>query len=187
MQAIKKYLLDNQTTKFLANSGYVYLIQLLHVLLNLMPGFVRNFVFKLLLKKAGRRIYFDYGVYIKFPWLVEIGNDVSINRGVEFYSDFFGGNKIIIGSDVIIAPNVRFHAADHELSGTDYTHSGKTIHVGDNVWIGAAAIILPGVSIGDRAVIGAGSVVSRDIPADTVAAGVPARVIKNREFAPAPD
>ncbi|MEH6582660.1 MAG: DapH/DapD/GlmU-related protein [Halioglobus sp.] len=183
--SIKAYLFSNERAKFLANGLYVYLIHVLHLLLGVMPGFVRNFVFRSLLHKAGTPIYFDYGVYIKFPWLVEIGDNVSINRGVEFYSDFFGGNSIVIGSDVIIAPNARFHAADHDLSGSSFSHSGKTIRVGDNVWIGASAIILPGVSIGDGAVVGAGSVVTRDVPENTVAVGNPARVIKTRDYRPA--
>ena len=55
--------------------------------------------------------------------------------------------------------------------------------IGDNVWIGGGAIVLPGVTIGNNAIIGAGSVVTRDIPADTVAAGNPARVLKTLEIA----
>lgn len=178
---LKAYLYNNERAKFLANGAYVYLIHLLHGFLNVMPGFIRNRVFRLMLRRAGSPIYFDYGVYIKFPWLVDIGDNVSLNRGIELYADFFGGNDIVIGSNVIIAPNVRFHAADHDLSGDVFSHTGKPIRVADNVWIGAAAIILPGVSIGEGAVVGAGSVVTRDVPANAIVAGNPARVIRDRD------
>ena len=155
-----------------------------HIFINLMPGFIRNALFRLMLGKAGRKIYFDYGVYIKFPWLVHIGDRVSINRGVEFYSDYFGNHRIVIGSDVRIAPNVCFHAAGHEISNLDYSHAGGQIVVGNEVWIGAGVIVLSGVTIGDRSVIGAGSVVTKDIPPDSVAVGMPARVIRTRELDP---
>jgi maltose O-acetyltransferase len=171
----------------IANQTYVYFIHIVHLFLNLMPGFIRNAIFRLMLGKAGRKIYFDYDVYIKFPWMVHIGDRVSINRGVEFYSDYFGKNRILIGSDVRIAPNVCFHASGHDISNLDYSHSGGEIVVGNEVWIGAGVIVLPGVTIGDRSVIGAGSVVNRDIPADSVAVGVPAQVIKKREVNTYPD
>jgi len=180
IQSLKRYLLANPRLKFLANASYVYLIHMLHLLLNLLPGIIRNFIFRLLINKAGRPIYFNYGVYLKFPWLIEIGDNVSINRGVEFYPDFVGGSKIIIGSNVIIAPNVRFHAADHDLHDAALQHSGGTIRVGDGAWIGAGAIILPNVTIGNGAVVGAGSIVTRDVPDRAVVAGNPARGIRQR-------
>lgn len=168
--------------KTLANETYVYLINMLHLFLNLLPSFVRNGVFRLLLGKAGSLLSIDHNVYFKFPWLVRVGDRVTINRGVEFYPGFFGKNTITIGSDVAIAPNVRFHAAGHEIDPElAYADNGADIVVGDRVWIGAAAILLPGVTVGDNCVIGAGSVVAKDIPANSIAVGVPARVVRQRE------
>lgn len=179
----RSYLSGNRTAKLMTNHAYVYLIQMVHVVLDLCPWFVRNACFRLLLGKAGKRIFFDHRVYLKFPWLVEMGDDVSINRGAEFYPDFFSRNRIIIGSNVRIAPHASFHAASHDASDLAYRHTGATITVGDDVWIGSKAIILPGVTIGDRSIVGAGSVVSRDVPPDVVVAGSPAKVIRKRKTA----
>jgi acetyltransferase-like isoleucine patch superfamily enzyme len=179
--ALKGFLYRHHLAKLTANHAYVYLIHLVHVVLDLMPWFVRNFCLRALLARAGRSVYFDHRVYIKFPWLVEIGDRASINRGVEFYPDFFGGHRIVLGRNVRVGPNARFHAAGHDIADAAYRHTGGTIRVGDDVWIGAGALLLPGVTVGDRSVIGAGSVVTRDVPADAVAVGVPARVVRRRE------
>lgn len=177
---LNTFLFQNQNRKRIANQLYVYLIHLLHLLLNVMPGFIRNRCFRWMLAKAGRDIFFDYNVYIKFPWLVEMGSQISINRGVEFYADYQGRHKIILGSDIYVAPHVCFHASGHDTADLS-RHVGGQITVGDHVWIGAGAIILPGVTIGAGSIIGAGSVVTHDIPSGCIAAGVPARVIKERD------
>ena len=173
------FLFKDQVRKRIANQTYTYFIHLTHLLLNLMPGFVRNPCFRWMLGRSGHHTFFDYGTYVKFPWLVEIGDHVSINRGTELYPDYLGRHKIVMGSDVYVAPNVRFHASGHDPEDLS-RHIGGQITVGDHVWIGAGAIILPGVTIGDGSVVGAGSVVTNSIPPNCVAAGVPARVIKER-------
>ncbi|MNJ61182.1 Maltose O-acetyltransferase [compost metagenome] len=86
---------------------------------------------------------------------------------------------ISIGDDCQIGPAVQIYAADHPLdpkvrrSGLE---SGRAVKIGNNVWIGGGAIILPGVTVGDHAVIGAGSVVTRDVPARATVVGNPARL-----------
>lgn len=105
-----------------------------------------------------------------------VGTNVFINQGCHFMD--LGG--ITIGDDVMIGPKVNLVSAGHPTDPAQ-RRSGivkEPIVIGNNVWIGAAATILPGVNIGDNAVIAAGAVVSRDVPANTVAAGVPARVLK---------
>ena len=107
---------------------------------------------------------------------ITIGNNVFINQFCHFMD--LGG--ITIGDDVMIGPKVNLVSAGHPLAPSE-RRSGivaKPIIIGNNVWIGAAATILPGVTIGNNAVIAAGAVVSRSVPADTLAAGVPARVLK---------
>jgi maltose O-acetyltransferase len=177
---LNRFLFENPTRMRIFNHLFVYIIHLAHMLLNVMPGPIRNLGFRLLLARVGRNTFFDYNVYVKFPWLVEIGDEVSINRGVEFYPEFKGDHKIVIGNDVRIAPHVRFYAAGHDLSDVAQ-HVGGTIIVEDHVWIGAQAIILPGVVIGHDTIIGAGSVVTDDIPPRSIAVGVPAQVIKTRQ------
>lgn len=91
------------------------------------------------------------------------------------------GEKVEFGDNVFIAPNCDFYTAGHPLDyetrnkGLEYA---KPIKVGNNVWIGGNVNVLPGVTIGDNVVIGAGSVVNKDIPSNSVAVGNPCKVIK---------
>lgn len=88
---------------------------------------------------------------------------------------------VTIGDQTQIGPGVQIMTADHprdaqtRATGLEF---GRPIHIGSNVWIGAAAIILPGVTVGDGALIGAGSVVTHDVPPQATVVGNPARVLK---------
>ena len=104
-----------------------------------------------------------------------IGNNVFINDGTEVAATC----RVSIGDGVLIGPAVHFMDSDyHDLY--DITKPGKAapIEVGNGVWIGARALILKGVQIGDRAVIAAGAIVTKDVPAGTLVGGNPAKVIK---------
>ena len=108
---------------------------------------------------------------------VRVGNGVYINFNVTFVDD---GN-IYIGDNVLIGPNVNIITSGHPIN--PYLRSKKylyvkDVHIGNNVWLGAGSIILPGVSIGDNSVIGAGSVVTKDIPSNVVAVGNPCHVLR---------
>jgi acetyltransferase-like isoleucine patch superfamily enzyme len=92
---------------------------------------------------------------------------------------FQAGNGIEIGDGTIFGPAVRMISADHDMTNGAMWKPARPIRIGRNCWIGASAIILPGVELGDRVVIGAGAVVTRDVPAGSVAVGNPARVIGN--------
>lgn len=108
-----------------------------------------------------------------------------ITVGEKFYANFgcvlLDCAPITIGANVMLAPNVHIYTAHHPLdpqvraSGLELA---SPITIGDNVWIGGGAIILPGVRIGDNVVVGAGSVVTRDVEANTIVAGNPARVLR---------
>lgn len=112
------------------------------------------------------------------PENIFIGDEVSIGSGVCFGAS--SGGKITIGDRCAIAGGVRFVTPTHDYNVLPVSRVGinKSITVGCDVWIGTAAIILPGVNIGDCAVIAAGAVVAGDVPADCVFGGVPARLIK---------
>lgn len=89
---------------------------------------------------------------------------------------------VTIGSNVLFGPHVQIYTATHPLDWRErakWLEFAKPISIGSDVWIGGGAIICPGVSIGDRAVIGAGSVITKFIPSDVFAAGNPCRVIRS--------
>lgn len=120
---------------------------------------------------------------IEQPFYCDYGYNIEI--GENFYANvncvILDGAKVTFGDNVFIAPNCGFYTAGHPLDveqrnrGLEYA---RPITVGNNVWIGAQVCVLPGVTIGDNCVIGAGSVVNRDIPSDSLAVGNPCRVIR---------
>ena len=115
--------------------------------------------------------YCDYGFNIEF--------------GENFYSNhnlvLLDANKIQFGNNVFVGPNCGFYTSGHPLDyearnkGLEYA---KPIKVGNNVWIGGNVVVFPGVTIGDNVVIGAGSIVTKDIPSNVVAVGNPCKIIK---------
>ena len=113
------------------------------------------------------------------------GGQIRIGRfcAVHDYAVVYGYGGVTIGDDVHIAAHTVIVASDHDyaLLGTDRFSremSGKGVHIEDSVWIGVNAVILDGVRIGTGSVVGAGAVVSRDIPPHSLALGVPAAVVK---------
>lgn len=107
------------------------------------------------------------------PHMVNIGKNVIIMPGCLMMSA--GG--ITIDDGAMIAANVQLISNNHDLYER-LIITCKPVHIGKNAWIGAGATILPGVTIGDNAVVGAASVVTKDVPADTIVAGNPAKFIK---------
>jgi len=112
-----------------------------------------------------------------------IADNVNLNFGVMVNAD--GGGIIEIGEDVLIGPNVVIRAANHGISDltkkiNSQPHVPGKIVIGRNVWIGANAVILPDVTIGEGAVVAAGSVVNKSIGKNQIFGGVPAKLLKNR-------
>lgn len=124
------------------------------------------------------------GCYIEPPFHsnwggkhVHFGNNVYANFNLTCVDDA----DIYVGDKVMFGPNVVLATANHpicpELREKAYQYN-KEIHIGNNVWLGAGVVVVPGVNIGDNSVIGAGSVVTKDIPANVVAVGNPCRVLR---------
>ena len=150
-------------------------------LLEILPPFLRTFVFKLLFKKFGKNVFIDYKCYFRYPSKIKIGNNVSINRGCEFYpSRQFKDAYIILEDDAVLGPNVTFFGAGQDPSTPELPDIAATIRVARGAYIGGNSTIRYGVTIGAGAVVAAGSVVIKDVPENTVVGGVPARSIKPR-------
>lgn len=114
-------------------------------------------------------------VYTDFGKNIKIGKDVFVNSGCCFQDQ--GG--VTLGDGCLVGHNVVFATLDHDKRpGRRGDMTAAPIVVGKDVWIGAHATILKGVTIGDGAIVAAGAVVTRDVPPNTIAAGVPARVVK---------
>lgn len=122
-------------------------------------------------------------VFINPPFYCDYGDRIEIGKGsfINYNCTILDTGRVRIGENAQIAPNVSIYTAGHPVHpATRNTHYeyGVDITIGDNVWIGGNSVICPGVTIGDNCVIGAGSVVTKDIPAWSVAAGNPCRVIR---------
>lgn len=130
-----------------------------------------------LIGKTGKRFRITAPFWCDYGFNIELGEGFYANHGLIILD----GAKVSFGAHVLVGPNCGFHTAGHPLDavrrnrGLEYSWP---ITVGDNVWFGACVQVLPGVTIGDNSIIGAGSVVNRNIPANCIAAGVPCRVLR---------
>lgn len=134
-------------------------------------------IMKKLIPDSGKNLY------IQSPFYCDYGTNILIGEKV-----FFNFNCVVldvmqvkIGDRCMFGPNVQIYTATHPVdhreraSGLEFA---KAVSIGNDVWIGGSAVICPGVTIGDRTVIGAGSVVTKDLPNDVFAAGNPCRIIR---------
>lgn len=122
-------------------------------------------------------------VWIEPPFFCDYGTNITLGARV-----FFNFNCVVldvtsvtIGSHVLFGPGVQIYTATHPMDAAERRtglESGRPVVIGSDVWIGGGAIVCPGVTIGDKSVIGAGSVVTRDIPAGVFAAGNPCRTLR---------
>ncbi|MCI8537543.1 MAG: sugar O-acetyltransferase [Oscillospiraceae bacterium] len=132
-----------------------------------------------LLGGAGCNVWLEIGFQCDFGFNIVVGDNFFCN----FNCVMLDTNTITIGDDCMFGPNVTLAAATHPIKAAERVNpEGREyalpIRIGDRVWLGAGVTVLPGVTIGDRAVVAAGAVVVRDVPPDTLVAGVPARVVK---------
>ncbi len=137
----------------------------------------RQELMKRMFAEVGKNCYLEPPFHANWGKHTHLGNDVYANFNLTLVDD----TAIYIGNNVMFGPNVVVDTASHpirpdlRLTQTQYN---IPVHIGDNVWIGANVVILPGVTIGENSVIGAGSVVTKDIPANVVAVGNPCRILR---------
>ncbi len=123
------------------------------------------------------------GVDFRPPLYLDYGSRLHVGEGTFINADFLalGGGEIRIGRNVLVGPSARLYTPIHALDVDDRRAGYERvlpITIGDDVWLGGNVVVCPGVTIGDGSVIGAGAVVTRDVPAGVFAAGNPARVIR---------
>lgn len=150
--------------------------ELLHELNNFDNHLVYKDILKALLPNAASDIHIEPPFYCDYGYNIYCDKNVFFN----FNCVLLDVMPIRIGSNVLFGPNVQIYTASHPINalerrkGLEYS---KPISIGNDCWIGGSAVLFPGVTIGDRCVIGAGSIVTKNIPNDTIAAGNPARSI----------
>ena len=131
-----------------------------------------------LVPNAGKDLWIHPPFYCDYGYNIEAGEKVFFN----FNCVVLDVMKVRIGNRTLFGPNVQIYTATHPINfaeratGLEYA---KPITIGDDVWVGGSVVICPGVTIGNRCVIGAGSVVTKDIPDDVFAAGNPCKIIRS--------
>ena len=131
-------------------------------------------------KNCGSNVFIKFPVCIEGPEYISIGNNVSINAFVHMW----GQGNIVIGNDCLIASHTSIVSVTHDTDAKLYRDSiiKGTVNIGNNVWIGTHATILTGVNIGDNSIIAAGAVVNKNVPANSVVGGVPAKLIRTKNL-----
>lgn len=141
--------------------------------------YIRSFLIKNFINECGENLNIQTNVLLS-PF-IEIGDNVEINENVRIRAN------IKIGNDVLIAPNVQLISINHEYKDTEKSikNQGEIagyIHIKNDVWIGSNAIVLPNTTLSQGCIVGAGSIVTKDVPAYTIVGGNPAKVIKYRKL-----
>lgn len=137
----------------------------------------REKIMRELLAEVGENCYIEPPLHANWGKNTHLGNGVYANFNLTLVDD----TDIYIGDNVLIGPNVIIDTGTHPIEPNIRRKQAQfniPVYIGDNVWIGGGAIILPGVKIGKNSVIGAGSVVTKDIPENVVAVGNPCRVLR---------
>lgn len=142
------------------------------------PAEIRNYLSRITDSEIDESVSVFPPLYINYGKHTQIGKDVFINFNCSFLD--LGG--IIIDDGVQLAPNVSLLSEGHPIAPENrHTLVLKPIHLKKNVWIGAGASILQGVTIGENSIVAAGAVVSNDVPDNTIVGGIPAKFIRNIE------
>ncbi len=133
----------------------------------------RAFVLRAWGAKVGARSHVYPGAIIWAPWQLTLGDDACLADGADIYNVA----PITLGKRAVVSQNAFLCTASHDHRRDDFPLVTGAIHLGDRAWVAARAIILPGITLGDGAAAGAGSVVTRDVPAGCTVAGNPARPV----------
>lgn len=161
------------------------LIAIIEIFLKRVTKKIRVYCYKCLFNRCGNRVSFEPNDLFSYS-TISIGDDVYIGPGAVFSA---AKSSITLGNKIMFGPNVTIMGGDHNTSvigaymydiKDKLPENDQPVVIEDDVWVGAGAIILKGVTIGTGSIVGAGSLVTRTVPAYSVVGGVPAKVISTR-------
>ena len=138
----------------------------------------RCFLLRVFGAKIGRGVKIQGSAKVWQPWKLTIGDNSWIGGEVSLYSV----DDIIIGTNAVVSEGAFICTASHDITSEVFELVTKPVSIGDSVWVSARAIVLPGLKVGEGAVVAAGAVVAKDVEPWTVVGGNPAKVIKTREI-----
>ena len=168
----------NFNTEELIMKALFYIFFKLSSKFNRLKSHIRGFYYSKIFKSCGKkRPFINRQVVFSCPQNIECGSNVIINPQCYFAAK--GG--IILGDDVVLSAGAKILSSSLKVENGIILrrHVHKAVKLGNRVWIGAGAMVCPGVTIGENSIIAAGAVVTRDIPAYCIAAGVPAKVVRH--------
>ncbi len=137
----------------------------------------RNKLMNELFKKVGSNVWIEPEFRCEYGKNISIGDNVYINFGCIILDCA----EIVIEENTLFGPNIGLYAANHSIDSNERINGGcvgKQIHIGKNCWLGGDVKVIGGVTIGDNSIIGAGSIVTKDIPSNVIAAGNPCKIIR---------
>ena len=137
----------------------------------------RTKLIKQILGKTKENVLIQSNFWCDYGYNIEVGENFYSNHNLVILD----AAKVCFGDNVFIGPNCGFYTAEHPINAAERNlglEKTRPIYVGDNVWFGGNVVVLPGVKIGSNSVIGAGSVVTKDIPDGVIAVGNPCKVLK---------
>ena len=138
---------------------------------------VRDELIKKIFGKTKEKLHVESNFYCDYGYNIEIGDNFYSNHNLVILDPA----PVVFGDNVFIGPNCGFYTAQHPLdveTRNKFLEYAFPIYVGNNVWFGGNVVVLPGVKIGDNTIIGAGSVVTKDIPSNVIAVGNPCKVLR---------
>jgi acetyltransferase-like isoleucine patch superfamily enzyme len=155
-----------------------FTLMLLHITTYIPSHTIRNGIWRAVGLSIGAKSTLHTGVKVYDPRNIKVGVGTIIGSGV--FID--GRDKVVIGNHVDIATEAMIYSSEHDIHASDFHATSAPVSIGNYVFIGPRAIILPGVTIGDRAVVAAGAVVTKNVPAGMIVGGVPAKEIGERKL-----
>jgi acetyltransferase-like isoleucine patch superfamily enzyme len=160
----------------------LYSIEILNLIINLLPSILKKLFLKIILKKFSLNCFIDQNIFIRNPLNLSISNNCNINRGCEFFTSFqdYKNGSIELEENVTLSPNVKIYAMGQDPHSKNFDIITKPVLVKKNAWICADVTILPGVTIGENAVVASKSIVNKSVNENEIWGGNPAKYIKKR-------